>query len=83
MRTGHCTDNYLRITPLFETVEDLQRAPEVLRHLLEDPFYRSSLARSGDLQEIMLGYSDSARTRATSLATGPFTRPRTALLGGP
>jgi phosphoenolpyruvate carboxylase len=58
---GHCTANYLRISPLFETVEDLQRAPEVLRQLLEDPFYRSSLTRSGDLQEIMLGYSDSGK----------------------
>ncbi len=58
---GRCTENYLRITPLFETVDDLRRAPEVLSHLLEDPFYRSSLSRSGDLQEIMLGYSDSGK----------------------
>ncbi len=58
---GRCTDNYLRITPLFETVEDLKRAPEVLSHLLEDPFYRSTLSCSGDLQEIMLGYSDSGK----------------------
>jgi phosphoenolpyruvate carboxylase len=58
---GWCTKNYLRITPLFETVDDLRRAPEVLRHLLEDPFYRSSLSQSGDLQEIMLGYSDSGK----------------------
>jgi len=58
---GRCTENYLRITPLFETVDDLRRAPEVLRQLLGDPFYRSSLSRSGDLQEIMLGYSDSGK----------------------
>ena len=43
---GRCTANYLRITPLFETVEDLKRAPAVLRNLLEDPFYRSSLSQS-------------------------------------
>ncbi len=60
-RDGRCTANHLRITPLFETVEDLRRAPVVLGQLLEDPFYRSSLARSGDLQEIMLGYSDSGK----------------------
>jgi phosphoenolpyruvate carboxylase len=59
--SGRCRENDLRVTPLFETVEDLRRAPEVLRHLLEDPFYRSSLSRSGDLQEIMLGYSDSGK----------------------
>jgi phosphoenolpyruvate carboxylase len=58
---GRCAANRLRITPLFETIEDLERAPEVLRRLLEDPFYRSSLSRGGDLQEIMLGYSDSGK----------------------
>src|SRR5215211_2324028 len=58
---GRCTANHLRVTPLFETVEDLGRAPEVLGHLLEDPFYRSSLTMSDDLQEIMLGYSDSGK----------------------
>jgi phosphoenolpyruvate carboxylase len=58
---GNCTANYLRVTPLFETVDDLERAPEVLRLLLEDPFYRSSLRHGGDLQEIMLGYSDSGK----------------------
>jgi phosphoenolpyruvate carboxylase len=58
---GRCTANHLRVSPLFETVDDLQRAPEVLRFLLEDPFYRSSLEEGGDLQEIMLGYSDSGK----------------------
>jgi phosphoenolpyruvate carboxylase len=58
---GRCTANHLRVTPLFESIEDLERAPEVLRRLLEDPFYRSSLSHSGDLQEIMLGYSDSGK----------------------
>ena len=58
---GRCTANSLRITPLFETVQDLKRAPVVLGHLLDDPFYRASLARGGDLQEIMLGYSDSGK----------------------
>ena len=59
--SGRCTANYLRVTPLFETVDDLRRAPEVLEHLLDDPFYRSSLRESDDLQEIMLGYSDSGK----------------------
>jgi phosphoenolpyruvate carboxylase len=58
---GRCTANHLRVTPLFETIDDLDRAPEVLRRLLQDPFYRSSLSQSGDLQEIMLGYSDSGK----------------------
>lgn len=49
----------LAVVPLFETVEDLKRAPEVLRQLLEIPFYRQYLAQQGNLQEVMLGYSDS------------------------
>jgi phosphoenolpyruvate carboxylase len=58
---GRCTANHLGVSPLFETVDDLERAPEVLGYLLEDPFYRSSLEVGGDLQEIMLGYSDSGK----------------------
>jgi phosphoenolpyruvate carboxylase len=60
-QSGRCTANHLRITPLFETIEDLDRASDVLRRLLEDPFYRSSLSRMDDLQEIMRGYSDSGK----------------------
>ncbi|CAN5224891.1 phosphoenolpyruvate carboxylase [soil metagenome] len=58
---GRCTTNRLRVSPLFETIADLDRAPGVLRGLLDDPFYRSSLERNGNLQEIMLGYSDSGK----------------------
>jgi phosphoenolpyruvate carboxylase len=43
--------------PLFETLDDLQRAPSVMWELLGLPEYRAVL---GDgVQEIMLGYSDS------------------------
>ena len=58
---GRCTANLLSVTPLFETIDDLEEAPEVLKKLLEDPFYRSALEKRGDLQEIMLGYSDSGK----------------------
>ncbi len=34
----------LSVVPLFETVEDLQRAPAVMQHLFELPFYRALLA---------------------------------------
>ncbi|MEO1339782.1 MAG: phosphoenolpyruvate carboxylase, partial [Cyanobacteria bacterium J06635_13] len=70
----------VRIVPLFETVEDLKRAPAVMRELFELPLYRASLAggyesvstqqnnlggshtlplNPRNLQEVMLGYSDS------------------------
>ena len=49
------------VVPLFETVEDLRNAVEVLRQLFEDAHYRSHLAGRGDQQMVMLGYSDSSK----------------------
>ncbi|WP_045233531.1 phosphoenolpyruvate carboxylase, partial [Deinococcus pimensis] len=43
--------------PLFETLDDLRHGPEVVRALLALPEYRRVLG--ADVQEIMLGYSDS------------------------
>ncbi len=49
----------LRIVPLFETIADLEAAPEIMRTAFAHPQYRQWLHAQGDLQEIMLGYSDS------------------------
>ncbi|BCJ85389.1 phosphoenolpyruvate carboxylase [Effusibacillus dendaii] len=49
----------LNIVPLFETIEDLRGAPAIVDRLFDNPVYRNHLAQLGDLQEIMLGYSDS------------------------
>ena len=51
----------IRISPLFETIDDLTRIEEVMTRLLDEPVYRSLLQASGNLQEIMLGYSDSCK----------------------
>ncbi len=51
----------LHLTPLFETLDALERAPETMAALYGDPGYREHLGRHGDRQEIMLGYSDSAK----------------------
>ncbi|MGE0447221.1 MAG: phosphoenolpyruvate carboxylase, partial [Vicinamibacterales bacterium] len=48
----------LRVVPLFETSADLDRAPAVLDRLLASAAHR---ARIGDRQEVMVGYSDSAK----------------------
>ena len=48
----------LPIAPLFETLDDLDHAGEVIDHLLSLPGYR---ALAGDGQEVMIGYSDSAK----------------------
>lgn len=49
----------LRIVPLFETVDDLRRAPAILKALLEVPVVRRSIRAEDNTLEIMLGYSDS------------------------
>ena len=51
----------LDIAPLFETVDDLQRGTATLRDLLADPVYRAHLRARGDVQMVMLGYSDSGK----------------------
>jgi phosphoenolpyruvate carboxylase len=49
----------LPIVPLFETIEDLRRAPGMMRELLELPVVRRSVRTQGGVQEVMIGYSDS------------------------
>jgi phosphoenolpyruvate carboxylase len=56
----------IAVTPLFETIEDLQRSAEVLAGFLAHPMTRRTLAhlqqrdgRARPLQEVMIGYSDS------------------------
>ncbi len=49
------------VVPLFETLADLEAAPDVLRALLADEVYARQLAARGRRQEVMLGYSDSGK----------------------
>ena len=49
----------IRIVPLFETIDDLRRADAIMTTAYRHGIYRAALRAQGDLQEIMLGYSDS------------------------
>ncbi|MHA2276813.1 MAG: phosphoenolpyruvate carboxylase, partial [Candidatus Kariarchaeaceae archaeon] len=49
------------IVPLFETKEDLQNASEVMERLFAMKLYRSYIEARNNVQEIMIGYSDSTK----------------------
>jgi phosphoenolpyruvate carboxylase len=51
----------LRVVPLFETAKDLRAAAHVMNGLLSIPSYRDRVMRSEGRQEVMVGYSDSAK----------------------
>jgi phosphoenolpyruvate carboxylase len=49
----------LLIVPLFESIDDLDRAPAIMRELLSHPVVRRTVRDLGGVQEVMIGYSDS------------------------
>ncbi len=53
--------SHLDVVPLFETNEALVDAPRIMRELLSDEVWLRHLRARGMRQEVMIGYSDSAK----------------------
>ncbi|WNW11373.1 phosphoenolpyruvate carboxylase [Pseudomonas sp. DTU_2021_1001937_2_SI_NGA_ILE_001] len=68
----------MRVVPLFETLADLDNAGPVIERLLELPGYR---ARLQGPQEVMIGYSDSAKDAGTTAAAWAQYRAQEKLVG--
>jgi len=67
----------LRVVPLFETLDDLEHAGSAIDRLLSVPGYR---ARHAGPQEVMIGYSDSAKDAGTLAAAWAQYRAQEALV---
>jgi phosphoenolpyruvate carboxylase len=50
---------HINIIPLFETIADLRGCGEIMDELFSIPWYRELLVSRDNVQEVMLGYSDS------------------------
>ncbi len=68
----------MRVVPLFETIDDLHAAPATVERLFETPVYRASI---DDRQEVMLGYSDSAKDRGRLTSAWALYQAQEALAG--
>lgn len=51
----------ISITPLFETIDDLQRARNIIQTLHSNNYYQQYIYDNDNTQEIMIGYSDSSK----------------------
>ena len=67
------------IVPLFETVDDLQRAGAIMKTLYENTTYQQHLLRRGRKQTIMLGFSDGTKDGGYLMANWSIYKAKEAL----
>jgi phosphoenolpyruvate carboxylase len=70
----------LDVVPLFETVDDLDAGPDVMRQVLELPLYREHLASRDGRQMVMVGFSDSNKDGGLAAARWAVHRAQQALV---
>ena len=59
LQPGDAPQLHVNIIPLFETIADLRKCGQVMDELFSLACYRKLLDSRGNVQEVMLGYSDS------------------------
>jgi len=70
----------LDIAPLLETVDDLERGPEIIRSLLANNLYREHLEYRENKQMVMIGYSDSNKNAGLASARWALQNAQVALV---
>jgi phosphoenolpyruvate carboxylase len=70
---------HIDIVPLFETIEDLQHASGVMKILYTNLVYKEHLARRGNRQTIMLGFSDGTKDGGYLMANWSIYKAKEAL----
>lgn len=58
----------MNVVPLIETVPDLKNASRLMKNMFQNVWYRQKLAAEGNVQQVMLGYSDSMRSNGITAA---------------
>ncbi len=67
------------IIPLFETIDDLENAMDIMRSLYSNPVYRKHVQKRNNTQTIMLGFSDGTKDGGYLMANFGIYKAREAL----
>ena len=70
----------LDVAPLFETVADLEGSADVMRALLDEPYYQAHLRERDMHQMVMIGYSDSNKDAGIGASRWALQRAQAALV---